>query len=72
MTPFALKRAVALRHAGTLVRGTDYAIGAIARMVGYDDIYHFSKAFKAYHGRAPRHFRSNRAELSRTLGIATL
>lgn len=34
-----------------------YSVGEVASMVGYDDPFNFSKAFKAYHGTPPSKYR---------------
>jgi AraC-like DNA-binding protein len=33
-----------------------YAVGEIARLVGYSEIYQFSRAFKKYYGMSPKRF----------------
>ncbi|HRJ70733.1 MAG TPA: AraC family transcriptional regulator [Terrimicrobiaceae bacterium] len=42
-----------LQRAAYLLRDHNLHIGEIARLCGYDDIYHFSKMFKKRHGRSP-------------------
>jgi AraC-like DNA-binding protein len=41
-----------------LLRSTDLSITEIATRVGYDDVLHFSKTFKAYFNESPTYFRS--------------
>ena len=31
-----------------------YPVAVVGRMVGYEDAFHFSKAFRQYHGLCPR------------------
>jgi len=51
------------REAQALLRDTDLSIAEVARHVGYEDPYYFSRVFKAREGRAPLHFRlQTRAE----------
>lgn len=42
---------------GILERRETASIKEIAKMVGYEDVYYFSKLFKKYYGIAPLHFR---------------
>ncbi|MBD3239129.1 MAG: helix-turn-helix domain-containing protein [Chitinivibrionales bacterium] len=55
----AIDYAVRLRmqQAAFLLRDINLRIGDIAREVGYDDVYHFSKLFSKHHGRSPRRYR---------------
>lgn len=40
-----------------LQSGNDGTVKTIAKMVGYDDVYYFSKLFKKYYGVSPLHYR---------------
>lgn len=42
-----------------LVSGDNGSIKHIANMVGYDDVYHFSKLFKKYYGISPLYYRKS-------------
>ena len=46
-----------LKKAAALLRETDENVGVIAYMVGYVDVFTFSKAFKRVYGMAPREYR---------------
>jgi AraC-like DNA-binding protein len=50
-----------LERARHLVEETTLAIGEIALAMGYDDVFLFSRQFKARYGVAPTHLRSPRA-----------
>ena len=45
------------REALALLRDTDLAVADVARSVGYDDPYYFSRVFKAREGCAPLYYR---------------
>ncbi len=54
---------VRLEHACTLLEDKRYSVQEVAKNVGYDDPYYFSKLFKKYIGAAPSHYkRGSRAE----------
>lgn len=59
VAPFAMKRKLAIRRAQTLIVHTDYPIKEIAAMVGFADLFHFSRTFKRMVGRPPTTFRSD-------------
>ena len=46
-----------LQRAAYLLRDHNLGIGEIARLSGYEDIYHFSKLFKNRHGKSPTDYR---------------
>lgn len=46
-----------LNKAANLLLTTDLKIKEVAGQVGFDDPYHFSKNFKQFHGRSPKHYR---------------
>lgn len=48
-----------MHHAAYLLRDINLNVGEIARRVGYDDIYYFSRIFKKHHGFSPRNLRKN-------------
>ncbi len=48
---------IRLNHALYLLQDRNLRISDIARRVGYDDIYHFSRLFKTHLGRSPQHMR---------------
>jgi AraC-like DNA-binding protein len=45
------------REALSLLRNTDLAVAEVARSVGYDDPYYFSRVFRTREGSAPLHYR---------------
>jgi iron complex transport system substrate-binding protein len=47
-----------LHHAAYLLADKNLSIGEIASQVGYEDVFHFSKAFKKHFGRSPRAMRT--------------
>jgi AraC-like DNA-binding protein len=47
-----------MNKATNLLLATDLKIKEIARHVGFDDPYHFSKNFKQFHGYSPKKFRT--------------
>ncbi len=46
-----------LQHAAHLLREQNFNVTEVARAVGYEDVFHFSKLFKKHHGLSPRAFR---------------
>jgi AraC-like DNA-binding protein len=46
-----------LQPTRALLRDTDLAVAEVARNVGYDDPYYFSRVFKAREGCAPLYYR---------------
>lgn len=46
-----------ITRAGQLLRDTDMTVGAIAEMLGYTDMYQFSRQFKAKTGHTPTRYR---------------
>lgn len=49
-----------MAKAELLIRDTDLAIRHVARAVGYDDLFYFSKLFKKHFGKPPRNARAKR------------
>ncbi len=45
------------REALSLLRNTDLAVAEVARSVGYEDPYYFSRVFRSREGSAPLHYR---------------
>jgi AraC-like DNA-binding protein len=45
------------REAQALLRNTDLAVAEVARSVGYDDAYYFSRVFRSREGCAPLYYR---------------
>lgn len=59
---------VRMAHAREFLLQSDLSVGELAQMVGYQDIYYFSKAFKMEHGVSPSAFRGKaRTQDSKTL-----
>jgi AraC-like DNA-binding protein len=48
-----------MREAAYLLHDRNLNVTQIARRVGYDDIFHFSKLFKKHYGRSPRNVRTS-------------
>lgn len=46
-----------LARAAAWLRGTDETVRLVAQRVGFDDPYHFSRAFKRWSGRSPEAYR---------------
>jgi AraC-like DNA-binding protein len=46
-----------LKRACELLKLTTFRVKEVADLVGYEDPFYFSRAFKAAHGVAPRHYR---------------
>lgn len=46
-----------MQHAAYLMQDCNLRVADVARQVGYDDPFHFSKLFKARYGLSPREFR---------------
>jgi AraC-like DNA-binding protein len=59
--PIRMKRDAAMRGAARLLAGTRYPIKAVAAMVGYQDLHHFSKTFRAWSGSPPGRYRAERS-----------
>lgn len=49
---------VRIAHAKELLMNTDYSISYISSLVGYSDLYYFSKTMKKYVGMSPTDFRN--------------
>ncbi|HKL80356.1 MAG TPA: AraC family transcriptional regulator [Mobilitalea sp.] len=47
-----------------LLNGTGGSIKNIANLVGYDDVYHFSKLFKKYYGISPLYYRKSAFQIN--------
>lgn len=58
--PIACLIAQRLNHAAYLLADKNLGIAEIAARVGYEDGFHFSKAFKQHFGRSPRALRAER------------
>ncbi len=46
-----------MKHACTLLLGTDMSVGTVGESVGYPDKYFFSKTFKGHMGLSPKEYR---------------
>jgi AraC-like DNA-binding protein len=57
MPPQQYLNRLKMNKAASLILNTPLPIQEIARQVGYEDPYHFSRNFKKQFGRSPRHFR---------------
>lgn len=47
---------IRMQQAVFLLQSRNMRVGEVAVHVGYEDISHFSKAFKAYHGKSPKQY----------------
>ena len=56
-----------MERAAQLLTTTRLPVGQIGKMIGIDDPYYFSKAFKRYHRTTPTSFRSTRALIGSSL-----
>lgn len=55
--PMRFRRSVLMRRAAVLLRTSDAPVGQIAARLGFDDWRHFSRCFRAAHGRPPAAYR---------------
>lgn len=51
---------IRMEKAKDLLQNPTYRVNEIACMVGYDNLYHFSRAFKSYYGMSPNQFRKSK------------
>lgn len=54
-----------LRAAEHLLLDTDYSISGIAQILGYRDVFFFSRQFKLYHGASPMHYRKENRRIEK-------
>ena len=47
---------IRLNHAKELLKNDSLSVKEVAKTVGYEDAYHFSKLFKKYYGKSPSQF----------------
>ena len=59
ITPHDYIMRLKLNKAGTLLLTSDLPIKDIAKIVGFDDPYHFSRNFKMHHGQSPSKYRNS-------------
>jgi transcriptional regulator GlxA family with amidase domain len=57
VTPLQYLSRVRMEQAAALLRDGRLTVRAVAREVGFDDAYYFSRIFKSYHGRSPSEYR---------------
>ncbi len=57
-------RAARIRHAAKLLAETDHSVKAVASIVGYPDLSHFSRYFKEATGMTPVEYRRDFARLA--------
>lgn len=55
-TPINYLIKIRLDIAIDLLKNSDYTVSEIAEMVGFSDVYYFSRLFKKWMGKSPRHF----------------
>ena len=64
-TPSQFLARLRMQHAARLLQQSDLSVKAAGRAIGFEDPYHFSRAFKQFHGVAPRDFKRGVAPNSR-------
>ncbi len=57
VTPLQYLARLRMERAAAMLTDHQLTIGAVAREVGYDDPYYFSRVFKQHFGRSPRDYR---------------
>lgn len=58
LSPMQYVTRLKMRHAERLLRDSELTVGAVARMIGFDDPLHFSRRFSQLVGRSPSAFRA--------------
>ncbi len=61
LSPKQYIQSVRFRQARALLDGSDVSIAYIAEACGFENLYHFSRAFRAYEGISPSEYRRRRA-----------
>ncbi len=56
---FEIINVMRVDRAKELLKNTDYKIQDISEMIGFQDVTHFSRIFKAHMGMSPKEYRSN-------------
>jgi AraC-like DNA-binding protein len=56
-TPINMVTNIRMTHAGELLSSGDYTVGETAQLVGYNDTFAFSTAFKRFCGKTPSEYR---------------
>lgn len=57
LSPKQVITKIRMEYAGSLLSSTDLSLEKVAQQTGYSSQYHFSRAFKAFYGVAPMHYR---------------
>jgi AraC-like DNA-binding protein len=63
--PIEYRTRLRMHHACRFLKDTNLRVSEIASLVGYGDVYSFSKHFKARHGVCPRELRRHAAQAAR-------
>ncbi len=58
LSPMQYVTRLKMRHAERLLRDTELTVGAVGRMIGFDDPLHFSRRFSQVTGRSPSALRA--------------
>lgn len=58
LSPMQYVTRLKMRHAERLLRDTELTVGAVGRMIGFDDPLHFSRRFSQVNGRSPSALRA--------------
>ncbi len=70
-TPVEYLQEIRIRHSQSLLEHTDMAIAKIARYVGYEDPFYFSRLFSKANGASPAKYRKRQSQLGRALDNRT-
>jgi AraC-like DNA-binding protein len=64
LPPIEYRTRLRMQHACRFLKDTNLRVSEIASLVGYPDVFYFSKHFKTFHGVSPREFRKNAARIT--------
>ncbi len=59
VTPVKYVRNLKMQRAKELLKTNHYSITEVAKLCGFDDLYFFSKCFKAHYGVSPKNYMKN-------------
>jgi len=62
LPPIEYRTRLRMQHACRFLKDTNLRVSEIASVVGYGDVYYFSKHFKSRYGACPREFRKHAAQ----------
>jgi len=58
ITPLHYMLRIRMRHAQRMLADPTHSVGEAAAACGYADAFYFSRVFRQYFGRSPRHYRN--------------